>query len=244
MGFGYLLIGYLITFVLSMTAQSLGFSGLAWLAGYAVMMGGLSMLSHYQSAFSWAKWSLIPLFVSALYQTFADFDALLLLELPLFGTVAWAVYEWLTLALVVVFNLLMLYAIHRLAQEVELPKLSVAAGRNAIFLGIYVLLKIFVAMPFAESIAGYLALPILGFDLIWIICNLLLLLSCAKTICPEGDEDQPAKPATGWIGRMNEAYERNRQRAVETKTRETEAFLRRRQERREQKNQTKNQNKK
>ena len=244
MGFGYLLIGYLITFVLSMTAQSLGFAGLAWLAGYAMMLGGLSMLSQYHSAFARAKWSLVPLLVSALYQTIYDLDALLLLELPIFGSVVWAIYEWLTLALVVVFNLLLLYAIHRLAEEVELPKLSVSAARNAIFLGLYVLIKIVSAMPFASSIGGYLALPMLGFDLLWIICNLLLLLSCTKTICPEGDEDQPAKPAKGWIGKMSEAYERNRQRAVETKTRETEAFLRRRREKRERKNQQKNQNQK
>ena len=244
MGFGYLLIGYLITFVLSMTARSLDFSGLALLAGYAIMMGGLSLLSYYHSAFVRAKWSLIPLMLCAVYQTLADFDALLLLELPIFGSVVWTIYEWVSLALLVGFNLLMLYAIHRLAQEVELPKLSVSAVRNAIFLGVYVVITILAAMPFAKAIAGYLLIASVCFDLAWIFCNLFLLLACTKSICAEGDEDQPAKPAKGWIGRMNEAYERNRQRAVETKTRETEEFLRRRKEKRELKQQRKNQNQK
>ena len=44
MGFGYLLLGYLVTFVLYLTVQGLGFGGIALLLGYGVMLLGLSEL--------------------------------------------------------------------------------------------------------------------------------------------------------------------------------------------------------
>ena len=236
MGFGYLLIGYLITFVLSLTLQALGFGGAALLVGYAVMLGGLWILTHYQSAFAWAKWLLIPLLFTALYRILGDFNELLLLDLPLFGNAGETIYTWLTLALITAFNLAMLYGIYKLACDVELEKLSVAAGRNAIFVGIYAVLAIVANLPVFASIVPYLTLPLIGFDLLWIICNLFLLLSCAKNICPAGDEDQLPKPSRfRLLDKLNRAYEENRRRAVETRTRETEAYLRRRKEKREQK---------
>ena len=54
MGFGYLFIGYLITFVLYLTVQALGLGGLALLLGYATMLLGLVELTRYQRAFSYA----------------------------------------------------------------------------------------------------------------------------------------------------------------------------------------------
>lgn len=236
MGFGYLFIGYLITFLLSLTVQALGFGGVALLVGYGVMLGGLWILWHYQSAFVWAKWLLVPLLVTALYRTLGDFNELLLLGLPIFEGVWESVYTWVTLALITAFNLAMLYGVGKIARDVGLEKTAVAAGRNAIFVGIYTLLTIVAKLPLPQTVLSYLTFPLIGFDLLWIVCNLLLLLSCTKDICPAGDEDQPQKPSRiGFLDRLNRAYEQNRQRAVETKTRETEAYLRRRKEKREQK---------
>ena len=54
MGFGYLFVGYLITFVLYLTVQAFGVGGLALLIGYGTMMLGLWELTRYQKAFAWA----------------------------------------------------------------------------------------------------------------------------------------------------------------------------------------------
>jgi hypothetical protein len=208
----------------------------ALLVGYGVMLGGLWILRYYQSAFKWAIRLLVPLFVTALYRTVGDFNELLLLGLPIFDGAWSTAYTWVTLALVTAFNLAMLYGISRIARDVGLNKTVVAAVRNAIFVGIYAVLAIVANLPLSETVRAYLAFPLFGFDLLWIICNLLLLLSCTKDICPAGDEDQPERPSRiGFIDRLNRAYEQNRQRAVETQTRDAEEFLRRRKEKREQK---------
>ena len=67
MGFGYLFIGYLLAFVLQMTLSALGWGAVALLVGYGVMLGGLWILTHYQQAFVWAKWALVPMLVTAIY---------------------------------------------------------------------------------------------------------------------------------------------------------------------------------
>ena len=54
MGFGFLLIGYLVAFVLSMTMERLSFGGAAYLIGYLLMFRGLLELERYQRAFSYA----------------------------------------------------------------------------------------------------------------------------------------------------------------------------------------------
>ena len=151
------------------------------------------------------------------------------------------VYQWLTLALITFFNFAMLYGIAMLAREVELAHIATKAIRNAIFVGLYAILQGVVNLPLPEAARNYLALPLVILDLVWIVCNLLLLVSCAKNICPAGDEDQPAKPyRIGFLNRIGDAYDQNRQRAIDTTKREAEDYLRRRQEKREAKNSDKN----
>ena len=240
MGFGYLFIGYLLTFVLKLTLDALGWGALALIVGYAVMFWGLWLLTHYQGAFAWAKWTLIPLMVTALYDLLGSFNETFLLGLPLFGGTVELIYEWVTLALIVFFNLAMLYGIMLLAREVELRHIATKAIRNAVIVGLFAALQVVAYLPLPEQVKGYLALPVLLLDILWIVCNLLLLISCAKNICPAGDEDQPAKPYR-WalLNRIGDAYDRNFQKAADTKRRESEDFLRRRQEKKKQKNQKK-----
>lgn len=236
MGFGYLFIGYLLTFVLKLTLDALGWGAVALLAGYAVMLWGLWLLTHYQSAFAWAKWTLIPLIVTACYDLLGSFDETFLWGLPIFGGVVEMVYQWVTLALIIFFNLAMLYGIMMLAREVELKHIATKAIRNAVIVGLFGVLQAVAYLPIPAQIKGYFALPVLLLDILWIVCNLLLLISCAKNICPAGDEDQPAKPYRfAFLNRIGDAYDRTRQRAVDTSRRDAEEYLRRRQEKRERK---------
>ena len=236
MGFGYLFIGYLIAFVIRVTLQALGIGGLALLVGYGLMLLGLMELSRYHTAFSWAKWTLIPLLLTAVYDTVASLDKLFLWNLPIFGSTASTLFSWLTFLLIMFFNLTVLYAIRMLAREVELKNTEIFAVRNSIFVGLYAVLYLLGNMPLAvmRDFRGYMTMPMVLLNLVWITCNLLLFLSCMKNICRAGDEDMPPKRYRfEWINKIGDAYEDNRRRAIDRTTQEAEEALRRRQAARE-----------
>lgn len=241
MGFGYLFIGYLITFVLYITVNSLGFGGVALLLGYGVMFYALNTLTLYHRAFTYAKWVQLPLAVTALYSLIASLSELFLLHLPIVTPTITYVTEWITFLLMVFFNVALLYGIRMLAREVGLVHIAVKAVRNSVFVGLYAVLMLIAKLPILpEGARSYLTLPIVMLDVVWVVLNLLLLVSCAKNICPAGDEEQqPKRSRFEWINRIGDTYERNRQRAIDSTTQEAEEVLRRRQEKRNQKNHSK-----
>ena len=241
MGFGYLLIGYLITFVLYVTVNALGFGGVALLVGYGIMFYALDILTRYQREFVYAKWVQLPLAVTALYALTQSISELLLIRLPAVMQTVGVAVEWITFLLMIFFNVALLYGIRVLAREVGLLHMAVKAVRNSFFVGLYAVLMLVAKLPILpNTVKAYLTLPIVMLNVVWVILNLLLLLNCAKNICPAGDEDQPPKRSRfEWINRIGDTYEKNRQKAIDSTTREAEEVLRRRQEKRNQKNNSK-----
>ena len=239
MGFGYLLIGYLISFVIKVTVSGLGFGGLALLVGYGVMLYGLMQLRLYHRAFVWSEWLLLPLMLTAVYDQLRSLCDLFLWEIPLVNAVTNTVFEWVTFSLVIVFHFALLYAVRMIAGSVGLLHVATKAIRNMILMGLYAVVTVayYVTAGSGGEVVKYLSFSVILLNFVWVICNLLLLLSCNKNICRAGDEDQPAKPSRfGWIDRMNNAYEKNRQKAIDNTRREAEEVLRRRQEARCSKN--------
>ena len=237
MGFGYLLIGYLVTFVIHMTLDSLGLGSLALLLGYGIMMLGLFQLNRFHSAFAYSKWLLLPLMLTAIYEGAASLSEKLLLEAALFAPSVVSAASGISGVLVVVFHLALLLAIRALAEEVGLPSIRLKATANMILMTLYAALYLLAELPLlGETLRGYLLYPVVLLQLAWIVCNLLLLLNCAKDICPEG-EDEPAPKRYRWnlLNRIGDAYERNRQRNVDLVTREAEERLEKRREAREKK---------
>lgn len=239
MGFGYLLIGYLITFVIKATVSGLGFGGLALLVGYGVMLYGLMTLTLYHRAFVWAKWLTLPLMITAIYDQLRSLDEMFLWGLPIFNAMTEQVFTWLTFVLIIVFHFALLYAIRMIAGEVELLHVATKAIRNMILMGLYAVLTVvyYTLSANGGEVVKYLSFAVILFNIVWVVCNLLLLLSCNKNICRAGDEDQPAKRSRfEWINRVGDAYEKNRQTAIDNTRREAEEVLRRRQEARRSKN--------
>ncbi|MBR7150952.1 MAG: hypothetical protein IKD02_01215 [Clostridia bacterium] len=237
MGFGYLLIGYLVTFVIHMTLDSLGLGSLALLLGYGIMMLGLFQLNRFHSAFAYSKWLLLPLMLTAIYEGAASLSEKLLLEAALFAPSVVSAASGISGVLVVVFHLALLLAIRALAEEVGLPSIRLKATANMILVTLYAALYLLAELPLlGETLRGYLLYPVVLLQLAWIVCNRLLLLNCAKDICPEG-EDEPAPKRYRWnlLNRIGDAYERNRQRNVDLVTREAEERLEKRREAREKK---------
>lgn len=236
MGFGYLAIGYLVTFILYIPAYGLGVGGLALLIGYGIMFLGLCRLQAFHRSFSIAKWVQIPLIVTALYTSVRSLATLFWWNIPLFDhALLNSVIEWSEFALQTFFNFAVLYAIREIAKEVELPRISSAALRNMIFVCGYGILYIIGKMNIAQT-GGYLNLSITIVKLVWILCNLFLMITCAKDICSAEDEDQaPKRYRWELLNRIGDAYERNHTRAINKVMEETEERLRKKQEARNQK---------
>ncbi len=239
MGFGYVFIGYLISFVLYLTVEALGFGGLALLLGYGAMFVGLFTLSLYQNDFALAKWSLIPLLLTAFYDLLLSLAEMFLWDLGVIasGSVA-TVVELCTFFLLMFFQLSLLYGIRMIAQNVGLQLIKVKAVRNSIFVGLYaVLYAVAKLLPKTQAeIQSYFSLPLTILQITISVLILLLLANCAKDICPAGEEDQPFKRSRfAIINKIGDAYERNQQKAVESTMREAEEKLRKRQEARNKK---------
>ena len=237
MGFGYVFIGYLMAFLLENTVKGLGISGAAALLGYGAMFVGLFTLSLYQSDFKGAKWSLVPLMLTAIYDLLCSVADMFAWELGVLGgDLAKEIVKWTTFFLIMFFQVALLYGIRMIAESVELKQISIKAIRNAAFVGLYVLLFVIAEMMPKGDAIRYLALSMNILQLVYVVFNLLLLANCAKDICPAGEEDQPIKRSRfAIINKIGDAYERNQQRAVERTMQEAEEKLRKRQESRNKK---------
>ena len=236
MGFGYLLLGYLMAFLLYLTVQALGVGSLALLAGYLLMLYGLMKLCKYHSAFNAAKWLLIPMLLGALYLFIADLSRLLLLGIPFVKGSVRAVADWIIFIIGIVYQCALVYGIRMIGDSVGIKKISFAAVRNSVFVAIYALLYISQNLTMQASVKWYVVIFTNVFNLIWILCNLVLLLSCTKNICREGDEEITHRPSRfGWVNRMGEAYDRAHQKLNDQARADGEAFIRRRQEKKKHK---------
>ena len=237
MGFGYVFIGYLMSFVLEMTVRGLEIYGAAELLGYGAMFLGLFTLSLFQSDFKGAKWSLIPLMLTAVFRVISSLANLFAWDLGVLGgQTAAVIVEWSTFFLVMLFQIALLYGIRMISASVGLKLITIKAVRNSFFVGLYAVFYLIAkCMPEGDAVQ-YLGLSLTILQLVYVFFNLLLLANCAKDICPAGEEDQPFKRSRfEIINKIGDAYERNQQKAVERTMQEAEEKLRRRQESRNKK---------
>lgn len=237
MGFGYLLLGYLIAFLLKILASGLGIGGVALLFGYVVMWYGISRLKLFCSSFVWAEWSMLPLLLIAVYRVLQDFAALFLWNMPwLSGNVA-SVAAWADLLLIVLMHAALLSSIRELAMGLELKHITVASMRNMILVGFYAFLYFFYQLPIGslDGIKPYLGPTMTLLNLIWLILNLWLFLTCTKDICAEGDEEiAPRRYRWELLNRIGDRFGENIQKAGDRNKEEIEQYLRRRNDKRAQ----------
>ncbi len=233
MGFGYLLLGYLTTFLLKMLASALGIGSLALLIGYFLMWTGVRNLRLFCRAFEWAEWALYPMMVTALFGVFVDLSKLFLWNLP-FLDGASVVLAWVDFVLIMVYHAALLSAIREIGEQVELKKISTAAVRNSIIVFLYAVLYMVYFIPgLLDSVRGYLALSMTLLNVSWIFCNLWLLLNCTKDIVAEGQEDPtPKRYKWEFLNRMGDQFEENMKKAADSNREAIEEHLRKKQERR------------
>ena len=228
MGFGYLFIGYLVTFFLHTVAGALDVGSLAMLLGCMLMWMGLKTLRLYCGGFALTEWSLYSLLALGLYRLAEDLSQLLLWNTSFFSNAATAL-AWVEFALIMVFHAALLSAIREIGMQVGLQKISAAAIRNMILVSLYAVLYALYWIPglIGDGVRGYLTLSITLLNLGWIFCDLWLLLTCTKDIVAEGQEEiEPKRYKWELLNRIGDRFEENMKRAAESNRDAIEEHLR------------------
>lgn len=240
MGFGYLLLGYLITYLISITAGAVGIGSVALLAGSALMFWGLHNLCRFNTSFLPAKWLTLPLFVLGLCRLWQDVAKAWFVWDGQVADVMTTVVTWTSFATTLLFHFAMLYAIRVLALEVELKKLASHAMYNTLAVGIWGALFLLCNMPsIGESVLPYLGFSMSLFNFVYMISNIVLLLRCAKNICAEGDEEVAPKPSRfAWINRLGDSYGQTMDKLKQNSYADGDAFMRNRMQKKPQDNNT------
>ena len=237
MGFGYLLLGYVVTFIISLTAGAMGVGSLALFIGGAFLFAGLRGLCRFSTAFLPAAWLTFGVFAWGLCRLWQDASGWFAWQNPIEGVMT-SVITWGSFAVTLLFHFAMLYAVRMLAMELELKKISSHAVYNTIGVGIWGALSLLCNMPsVGEAVLPYLSFSVGLFNLTYLISDIVLLVRCAKNICAEGDEEVAPKPSRfAFINRMSESYSQTMEKLRSNSRADGEAIRRRHLEKKQQKN--------
>ena len=222
MGFGPLLIGYFITYIVTLGLGNYIFAGM--LIGGFVMFLGLCELRKYAPTFLYAIIADVLLILCSFYEAVEYIDDAFLLGWGLYGGAASGVVAWIELVVYLALNLTLLYGIADLSRRVEYPETRQKAYRNMAFVVLYNLFYLIFNIPnsiFAADLGFFMTL-LLIFQLIYAFFNVALMFKCYAMICPEGEEDMARKPSRfEFINKLREKQDEREQAAIES----TKAYL-------------------
>ena len=228
MGFGYLLIGYLVAFLLHITVGAMGVGALALLFGFGLMWTGLRHLRLFCRSFSYAEWVVYPMLAVGGYRLVEDLASLFLWDVPFFASAETAM-AWVEFCLIMIFHAALLSAIREIGMQVELKKISVAAIRNLVIVFLYAVIYLLYWIPglFPDAARSYLTLSLTLLNVAWVVCNLLLLLNCTKDIVAEGQENpEPKRYRWEFLNRVGDQFAENFRKAADSNREAIEERLR------------------
>ena len=186
MGFGLLFIGYFVTYVMS-------YVFIPKLLGCILMLLGVLKLSAYDLKFK----KCIPV-LGAMSIT----SAFMLVNsaLQYFNITALVINDVLLNSVSVAdellglgFHAFLLLAINNIARDTGLEKLCFKAMRNLLLVFVAEIAW-FAVLIFSDTSANQVIFWIaIGLRIIWIVLDLILLVSCYRLICDESDVDMPDK---------------------------------------------------
>ncbi len=207
MGYGLLLIGYAVTFFVSLSLYGWMFR----LLGYVIMAYGLIKLRDYFPSYALSVFTLIALFLTGLCE--GAFEMLPELAPEIFKTVLYYVRDGLIL-LFHIFFLISTYIAYGVVDMKE-KRLSVVTDGCAVAVG-YIL--------YVLSAFGLVSNDIAFFaQIIWMVMVFILILGCYMRICAEGDEDMPRRPSRfAFINRFSDALDKRENEAIARTRREIE----------------------
>ncbi len=206
MGFGLLFLGYIAAFLMSLNSFGFVFR----LTGCAIMLSALTKLSDYERSFLYAKLSCFGMTLASLCES----AMFLSLDFISFGDNAKNICLSAFLVIAVVFHFFLYRSIYRISSDVGVEKIRLNSLRFGVFAAIELLIVISaVGMWYiAPNIAKYILMAAILYPYVIFLLNLLLIYSCYKDICEEGDEEAPRRPSKiPFLNKLFEASEKREQ---------------------------------
>mgnify|MGYP003309753734 CR=1 FL=1 len=223
MGFGILVVGYFITFIMSMTLYGWAIR----LVGYIIMASACMKIKEYFPHF---KYSILVL---ALLTISGGADAVLEISRLVGYAPAWfeqatVINGYARFALQLAFHFALLISVSFAAGSVDLPDKRISAVMDIVAVSFSSFMYILaMTHPRLNGVAVLVGLAAN-------IMVLVLLFGCYMRICPEGDEDMPrGKTKIPFVDKINDSLEKRNLEEVEKSKAEIAARRRSLQERNE-----------
>lgn len=212
MGYGLVLLGYAITFFVSLTLYGWAFR----LLGFTLMAYGLIKLKDYFPSYKLSVFTLIALFLVGLGEAGCEIFLL-------FGGLSESVEPIKTViyytrdALVLVFHICFLVSTYIAFGVVGLNDRRVSAVTDICAVTLGYIFYILAAVGAIEASVAVVS------QMIWTVMVFVLIFGCYMRICPEGDEDMPRRESKiPFVNKFSEALEKRENEAVERTRRELE----------------------
>ena len=186
MGFGLLVVGYFLSFLMSNFHSAFAF------AGAYLMINGLFKLKDYKREFIYALYPAGLFMALSLKDTVLDLLSVFEGGIAFFeGAVVSTVSELLMIGAVSALNISLFLTVSALAVEIGIEKIRVSALRNLVFFVIYIIACAvrFFPISYPDEFLLYLDLIIRLMQLFWIISAMLLLFSCFRNIVDKEKQD-------------------------------------------------------
>ena len=217
MGYGLVLIGYILTFFTSLTL----YGWLMRLLGYLVMAYGFYKLKDYFPSYKLSLFSLLAIFLVGLGESGCEIAKMI-------GVVAESVDPVKNIicytrdGMIFVFHMFFLASTFIAFSVVGMNEKKVSAVTDMCAVTVGYVFYILSALGVVEANVAFFV------QLIWTAMVTLLILGCYMRICPEGDEDMPRRESKiGFINRFSEALEKRENEAIERTKRDIEERKRR-----------------
>lgn len=217
MGYGLVLIGYLLTFFTSLTL----YGWMTRLLGYLVMAYGFFKLKDYFPSYKLSLFSLLAVFLVGLGEAGCEIAGML-------GAAAEAVDPVRTIVcytrdgILYVFHIFFLVSTCIAFGVVGMNEKKVSAVTDICAVTVGYVFYLLSAFGVIEANVAFFV------QLIWSAMVTVLILGCYMRICPEGDEDMPRRESKiPFINKFSEALEKRENEAIERTRREIEEKKRR-----------------
>ena len=212
MGFGLLLTGYLMTYLLSLSS----YGAFPAIIGCVILLYALTKLIEYEPGFRYAFYAAAGAGVTWLVLAVIAFFGIISVPLPGFlsSEVFSAGVRYLKMFFDLCFHIFLMLAVMRIAGETGLNGIKSSAVVNLVFNGIFFVAEI-VDSTVTEGYADRVIL--LTTVVIWLVSltmNTVMLVRCYMKICDENDQDMKRKPTNiGFIDRFYAALDKKEEKA-------------------------------
>ena len=197
MGFGLLLIGYFIAYVIPVVEQL----ALAMPLGYVVVLTALTLLAPYAKGFLLTRNVTFAALPVSLYYAVTGTASWGTFTLPawLTGPALSTAAEWYYFLFVLAFHVCLLRTLATFTGEMGLPALQAAAWRNLLIVVIYLALFLLLSLllPLFSDYGGLFVLPLTLLRLVFVFLDIYLFFRCYRLILPEGSDAVMPDKKTG-----------------------------------------------